>query len=168
MPNHLTFEMKPVKDLLSSLNVESKKSNYGLTIDPFANRKHSYADITNDINPKNNTHFNLCASDFLDKFRDKTVSCVLFDPPYSLRQLKECYDDIGASLTQKHTQTFFSDIKDKIANIIEPGGLVISFGWSSVGMGKNRGFIKEKIILLTHGGMHNDTIITVERRQENG
>lgn len=38
------------------------------------------------------------------------------------------------------------------------------FGWNSGGIGKKYGFEIEKIILIAHGGWHNDTIITIEKK----
>ena len=39
----------------------------------------------------------------------------------------------------------------------------ISFvGWYSGGIGKSNGFEQVKILLVAHGGNHNDTICTVE------
>jgi len=132
------------------------------SLDPFANRNHNYAILTNDINPNHNTHFNECASIFLQRFEDNSIDYILFDPPYSLRQVKECYDSIGIGLTHKESKTFYSNIKEIISKKIKPGGRVISFGWSSVGIGKNRGFKKEELTLICHGGHHNDTIMLSE------
>lgn len=42
--------------------------------------------------------------------------------------------------------------------------IVISFGWNTNGMEINRGFKIEEILLVAHGGAHNDTICTVERK----
>ena len=47
---------------------------------------------------------------------------------------------------------------------IRVGGIAISFGWNSCGIGKKRGFELEEILLICHGGHHNDTIVTVERK----
>jgi hypothetical protein len=157
MPNHLTFKMKPV-----SAFIGEKK---GLTIDPFANRKHGLANITNDLNESCDTHFNLDALSFLKTFESQTVDRLLFDPPYSLRQLKECYDGIGKNITSHESRHFFSDLKNEIERVMKKGGEVFSFGWSSVGMGKKRGFIKNEILILCHGGIHNDTICLKEVKQ---
>lgn len=154
MPNHNTFTMKPAREFI----IKHKK---GLTVDPFA-RDSKIADITNDLNPSFNTTYNLDALEFFKKFNDETIDSVLFDPPYSLRQLKECYNGIGLSLTGHQTRKFYSDIKDEIKRVLRPGGVCISFGWSTVGIGKKRGFSLEEIILLCHGGNHNDTIILKE------
>ena len=41
------------------------------------------------------------------------------------------------------------------------------FGWNSNGVGKVRGFEIIEILLIAHGGSHNDTIVTVERKFTN-
>jgi hypothetical protein len=64
---------------------------------------------------------------------------VLFDPPYSPRQLKECYDNLGLVLHDTKSSVWKS-WKDEIARVIKPNGLCLSFGWSTNGLGKNRGF----------------------------
>lgn len=161
MPNKETFKIKPINDYLKNISKNSPSCEI-ISIDPFARRKHEFALITNDINENNNTDFNECASKFLERFEDNSINLILFDPPYSLRQVKECYDSIGKSLTHFESKKFYSNIRDIISKKIIPGGQVISFGWSSVGMGNKRGFDKEEITLICHGGQHNDTIILRE------
>ena len=156
MPNHLTFKIKPIKSFIKE-NIQE-----GLILDPFANRKSDFNAITNDINPKAETDYHLDALEFLKLWDDESVDSLFFDPPYSLRQLKECYDGIGISLTQHQTNHFFSDLKNEISRIMKKDGVVFSFGWSSVGIGKSRGFEKEQILLVCHGGIHNDTICLLE------
>ena len=88
---------------------------------------------------------------------------MLFDPPYSPRQVKEVYEDIGKETVADNTRMdFWSKCKDEIKRIIKPGGKVICFGWNSMGLGKNRGFEMIRILLVAHGGSKNDTICTVE------
>ena len=148
MPNHNTFSIKPIINFIGEVPKNS--------IDPFA-RNSKIANITNDINPKFDTTHNMDALDFLKRITSESTEMVLFDPPYSLRQLKECYDGIGVSMTQRESQHFFSDLKNEIARITCVGGEVLSFGWNSVGMGKSRGFEIVEIMLVSHGGIHNDT-----------
>jgi len=154
MPNHNTFQMKPVKDFID-INI------IGLSCDPFA-RNSKLANITNDLNPIFETDYNLDALDFLKLWPDNYFDSILFDPPYSLRQLKECYDDVGLALTGHQSRKFYSDIRNEISRILKPSGIVLSFGWSSVGIGKKRGFDLTEILLLCHGGNHNDTICLKE------
>ena len=158
MPNKNTFSISPIKSLLQKY---IKENDYW--IDPFANTS-SFCTVTNDLNNNYNCDFSLNATKFLKLFKNNCADGVLFDPPYSPRQIKECYDSIGLKVSQQDTQSkFWSDCKDEISRIIKPNGVVISFGWNSNGIGKSRGFKIEEILIVPHGGNHNDTICTVER-----
>lgn len=163
MPSKNTFSIKPIKEMLQQEITE------GIWIDPFANGN-KFATITNDLNSKFDTDYHMDALDFLKMIKqmvlDKeiVVSGVLFDPPYSPRQIKESYESVGLD-TQGGKLTrasFWSNLKEEIKDIVCDGGKVISFGWNSMGMGKTRGFDITKILLVPHGGNHNDTICTVE------
>lgn len=156
MPSRHTFTIKPIAALLSQHPIDEE------WVDPFAGFN-SPAGITNDLNPDVPSLHHLPALDFLRGLEDRTAPGVLFDPPYSSRQVAECYRSIGREVTAEDTRaTFWSHCKDEIARVIRPGGTVISFGWSSQGMGKTRGFEMTEILLVPHGGPHYDTIVTVE------
>jgi len=159
MPSHLTFQIKPIKELLDSIVL----LDGAVWLDPFA-RDSKRATFTNDINPDTTADFHFDALKWLRSFDDASIDGVLFDPPYSLRQLKECYEGIGSAMTSHESNYFFSDLKNEISRIVKPGGCVVSFGWSSGGIGKSRGFQIERVLLVPHGGIHNDTIVTVDRR----
>lgn len=156
MPNSETFSIKPIKELLQS------EVTTGIWLDPFA-RNSKVATITNDLNPACGTDYHMEAGDFLRQFSQEYADGILFDPPYSPRQIKECYQGIG--LTEYNTKMdFYSSVKDEVTRVVKRGGKVVSFGWSSMGMGKNRGFEMIKILMIPHGGNKNDTIVTVERK----
>lgn len=156
MPNKNTFDILPIKQLILEEKTE------GLWIDPFAN-KNKFATITNDLNPEFDTDYNMDALDFLKMFEDHSVDGVLYDPPYSPRQVSECYNDFGYDVTWETTNaSFWSNQKKELARIIKIGGKIITFGWNSGGIGKNNGFEITRILLVPHGGWHNDTICTVE------
>lgn len=157
MPNKHTFLVKPIRDLIS------EEMTSGLWVDPFAGW-HSLASITNDLNPSAPTDFHVSALDFLRLFEDESVDGVLFDPPYSPRQVRECYDGFSEAIQWDGRATFWSDAKDECARILKVGGTAISFGWNSMGLGKTRGFDITRILLVPHGGIHNDTICTVETK----
>jgi hypothetical protein len=53
---------------------------------------------------------------------------------------------------------------DAITDKIRPGGLAISWGWNSNGFCKRRGYELIHMVVVAHGGHHNDTICTVERK----
>ena len=160
MPNKWTFTIKPIRDLLKRYNVGNG------WIDPFAG-EHSPAEITNDLNPKRNADYNLHAEMFVRLLSDNKYKGCLFDPPYSPHQTKECYEGIGINMKYEDDGRHgWSKTKKQIANIIEPSGLCISFGWNTVGIGKKAGFEIIEILLVSHGIGHNDTIVTVEKKKE--
>lgn len=156
MPNKNTFDIKPIKEL-----IQSELTN-GTWIDPFANQN-KLAAITNDLNPDFNTDYHMDALDFLKTFQNESVDGVLYDPPYSPRQVTECYQGVGMNVTSETTRaSFWGNQKKEISRIVKPGGKVITFGWNSGGIGRKYGFEITRILLVPHGGWHNDTICTVE------
>jgi hypothetical protein len=160
MPNKNTFDIPPIYQLIMSEMTE------GLWIDPFAN-KNKIATITNDLNTEFDTDYHLDALDFLKTFDDNSVDGVLYDPPYSPRQISECYNHVGIATTNETTQSsYWSNQKKQIARIVKSGGKVISFGWNSGGIGDKYGFNITRILLVPHGGWHNDTICTVEVKRK--
>ena len=157
MPSRHTFLIKPIANLLSRYVIDSKG-----WIDPFAG-ENSIAEITNDMNPNKPAKFHLHAKEFVKQLTGEYKG-VLFDPPYSLRQVKECYEDIGVKLFADDAQRFPQNVKELIAPKIKNDGIAITFGWNSQGFGKNLGFEIIEILLVPHGGSHHDTIVTVERK----
>jgi hypothetical protein len=162
MPNSNTFDIKCINKLIH------KYLKYEMvSIDPFAN-KCNLAKITNDLNPEYDTDFHLDAVDFLKQFEDNSVDFVFYDPPYSLRQVSECYKNVGIPVTMETTQSSWRTKHiNEISRIIKTEGIVMCFGWNSSGIGKKRGFELIEILLVAHGGSHNDTIVTVERKITN-
>lgn len=159
MPSPNTFSIKPIKEIIHT-HIEGCET----VIDPFANTS-KIATITNDLCPDYNTDYHMDALDFLKMFEDNSVDAVLYDPPYSLRQVSECYKNVGIPVTMKTTQSSWRRKHlDEIKRIVKPNGKVLCFGWNSAGVGKTRGFELIEILLVAHGGSHNDTIVTVERK----
>lgn len=157
MPNSRTFSIKPIRELIDKY-ISDKK----LVIDPFANNNR-IANITNDIDPDFDADYHLDAIDFLKVFEDQSVDCVLYDPPYSPRQVSECYTKLGKTVNMQTTQaSYWSNQKEQIGRIVKHGGVVITCGWNSGGIGKKYGFEIVEILMVAHGGWHNDTIVTVE------
>lgn len=163
MPNSNTFSIAPIRDLILG------QISGGTIIDPFANnatlREHmsDVRYITNDLNTEYNTDYHLDAIDFLRIFEDSSIDVVLYDPPYSPRQVSECYKSLGKTVNMQTTQSsYWSQQKKEISRIVRHGGKVITFGWNSGGIGSKYGFTIETILMVAHGGWHNDTICTVD------
>ena len=87
--------------------------------DPFANRNR-LAKFVNDLDPEMETEFNMDAIDFLKTFEDNSLDLVFFDPPYSPRQVSECYKKLGKTVNMQTTQSsFWSNMKIEIARILK-------------------------------------------------
>jgi hypothetical protein len=158
MPSAQTFKIKPIAELLK----EEINTNKEIWLDPFSGNN-SPAQYRNDLNDESNAQDHEDAIEWLKKHQ--TADGILLDPPYSKRQISEHYKARGMKVTGWHTSSGWSAaIKDEAARIIKKGGRAICFGWSSMGLGKNRGFKMDRILLVPHGGDHNDTIVTVETK----
>ena len=166
MPNSNTFDIKPINKLITKYIELVKIDNpNAVIIDPFANRN-KLANITNDLDEAFDTDCHLDALEFLKMFEDNSVDMVLFDSPYSPRQAPECYKKLGMTVDHKTTQSSYcANLKKEIGRIVKSDGYVITFAWNSGGIGKTLGFEIKEILLVAHGGWHNDTICTVEKKR---
>jgi hypothetical protein len=165
MPSADTFSVKPIGEFVArylALPGPRWKS-----IDPFA-RNSKMADWRNDLDPSTEAEYHLDAAEFCHSMANAGVQCflALFDPPYSPRQISECYKGFGREVTTADTQNsaLYKRVRDALDPLIVPGGIVLSFGWQSVGMGIGRGYELIETMLVSHGGAHNDTICIAERK----
>lgn len=85
---------------------------------------------------------------------------VVFDPPYNLRKSREKYFGVYTSELRK--------IKTELPSIINTGGTVISYGYDTTGMGRQRGFELIHVCVVNHSGDHNDTLCIIEKKIQNG
>lgn len=156
MPSADTFSVKPIGDFV-------RKYMHGVSVDPFARNKR-WATHTNDLNPTTAAEHHMDAVDFLSMLSDRgeVADVVIFDPPYSPRQVTECYADAGLKASAMDTgANFYKRTRDAIRPLCKLGTVVLSFGWNSCGMGDC--FEQIEILLVAHGGAHNDTICLAER-----
>ena len=134
MPNSETFLLPPVIALLNKYLVGKE-----CIVDPFA-RNNTFATITNDLNPNTTAQYHLKAEDLV-KNAPMIADVVLFDPPYSPRQISEVYQMIGKECGKEETQNarLYKTVKDGLDLMLKPGGIAICFGWNSMGFGLKRG-----------------------------
>ena len=162
MPNHETFSVMPIYNFVQSYLAASK-----ISIDPFARNKR-WATHTNDLNSATEAEHHMDAEKFLLMLAGRGVKAdlIIFDPPYSPRQISECYKSVGLEVGMKETQSalLYQRVRNAIMTVATEGAIVLSFGWNSVGMGKRHSFEQIEIMLCCHGGAHNDTICLAERR----
>ena len=157
-PSAWTFTIKPIRDL-----VDRYVGTGAGWIDPFAG-DNSPAEFTNDQHPHRRATYHMDAEEFC-KTLPGPFDGVLFDPPYSYRQVSEHYKSIGMRARSIDTSAnYYNRVMNAVCDKIRPGGYAISCGWNSNAFGKNRGFEIVEILLVAHGSNHNDTIVTVERK----
>lgn len=155
MPNSNTFDILPIKQLIQYYHHKN-------SIDPFAN-KNRIATVTNDIVPEYGCDFSMDATEFLKTFPENSIDLVLYDPPYSPRQVTESYKKVGRTVNMQTTQaSYWADQKKEIGRVLKKGGHCITCGWNSGGIGAKYGLSIVEILLVPHGGWHNDTIVTVD------
>lgn len=156
MPSPNTFSIRPIKALIE------RYIDGGVWVDPFCRDScfKTHCAWTNDLNPAYSGTHNMDALEFLDSFDTASVDGVLFDPPFSPRQVKEAYQGFGPCDT---TRRFYSRRKAAAARILRPGGVAIVCGWNSLGLGKKNGAEIIEVLLVNHGDQ-NDTIVTVCRK----
>lgn len=155
MPSPHTFSIAPIADLLDRW----LPKDVNTIIDPFSGDS-TRAGVRNDLRD------GLEACEWLTKIAEtkQMFNAALVDPPYSPRQISECYKGVGRKVTQTDTQTaaLYKRVKTYLDTLLVPGGIAICFGWNSVGFGKARNYKLLEVLLVCHGGAHNDTIVTVE------
>lgn len=136
MPNSNTFDVKPIGDFVRRYLAESK-----ISVDPFSRDKR-WATHTNDLDPTTKAESHEDAEKFVQRLAEEgtLADLVIFDPPYSPRQMSECYKKVGIEVGMRGTQNgpLYSRVRDAIALIVPSGGYVLSFGWNSSGMGKKQ------------------------------
>ena len=156
MPSRWTFQIKPIGQF-----VDKWLDGCGLVVDPFAG-KTQRGHLNNDMG-MGGVDANEWLTSLLPEYESK-VDAVLFDPPYSPRQIKECYDSIGLKATTADTQSGRrnKEVRDILTRLLKPGGIALSFGWSSSGFGIK--FKTLEILLCRHGGAHNDTICVAQQK----
>ncbi len=152
MPSSATSSMKPVAELLDY---------YGAGLnwcDPFSGDD-TRCQFRNDYK-----HSKMDSFDWADSVPAE-LDGVFIDPPYSPRQVAEHYRDWrDGKPSQVDTQNIYARAYGAFASKIKPGGYLITAGWHSNGFGNKNEFKLLEVVLIAHGGAHNDTILTVEKR----
>jgi hypothetical protein len=162
-PNKATFTMPPVRKFLRQWLVGGN-----VIIDPFAANE-TFGTLTNDIDPETTAMYHMEARDFLNMLVEKKVKAdrIIFDPPHGPVQISRAYKKAGKKATREDTQLskLKHDCRNLFRKLATPDCIIISFGWNTAHMGK--GWDTEEILLVNHGGDHNDTICTAQRATQN-
>lgn len=170
MPHGNTFRIKPIRELVEA----TIRAHPGVWIDPFANDSavRRLLTLTNDINPDMPTDRHMDALAFLQSLETDSVDGIIFDPPFSIHQINTVYAGFGDEKPVKQSTRYYVEM----LRVLRDGGKVITCGWNSNGMPatlkrdeigrrvkgkKNTGCALEKLLVVAHGGGHNDTLVCV-------
>lgn len=150
-----TFQVTTIRDIV-------ERHLEGETLNLFAGKtklNHSDRITRNDINTDLDTDYHFEAKDALEYFDPNSFDTVILDPPFSIRNSILKYDG-------EHVGRW-GLVADAVNELVRPGGIVISFGHNSTGLGKTRGYRKEKLFIFNHKGGHHDTMCLIERQVNN-
>lgn len=155
MPSRWTFSVPPIKRF-----VEKWLVGAAVVVDPFCGQS-SYGTLRNDLSNDGG----MDAAEWCEALvatHERKADAVLFDPPYSPRQIAECYQAVRRNPTMEDTQSarLYRRVREPLKRLLKPGGVALSFGWQSSGFGKE--FETREILLVRHGGAHNDTICVAQ------
>ena len=74
---------------------------------------------------------------------------------------------LNKTVTMNDTNSgYFVKFKNEIARILKPNGICITCCWNTNGIGKKYGFEIDEILIVAHGGNHNDTLVTIEKKEK--
>ena len=158
MPNAETFSVKPIGEFVRR-HLEGRRA----VLDPFA-RNTRFGTCTNDISTDTTAQFHMKAVDFLDMLvsEGRKFDAILFDPPYSPRQISECYQKQGLKVAQTDTQlsAMTKQCRLRFSRLAVHGCVCLTFGWQTVSVGPH--WRMAEILIVPHGGAHNDTLCTAQ------
>lgn len=97
MPSPRTFSIPPIRDLIARVTAGAS-----VIVDPFA-RNSLVGTVRNDLDEETDAQYHMDATDFLRGLPDASADAVLYDPPYSPRQIEECYRRLGRSVSWRDT-----------------------------------------------------------------
>lgn len=155
LPSRWTFQVPPIRRF-----VERWTADAAVIVDPFCGQS-TFHTHGNDL-----ARGGMKAEDFLDHLVAGGVvaDVVIFDPPYSPRQIAECYRSAGLVACRADTQNaaLYRRVRQRLSALLKPGGVALSFGWQSGGFGKQWPTLE--VLIVQHGGAHNDTFCVAQQK----
>lgn len=145
---------------------EKTPGNQALILDLFA-RKCPWGTIRNDLNKKflEKGYTNMCkdANECLLEFKNGEVDLILLDPPFSDRQDKDKYDEVGRASLYTDPR-YMSCLGKQMFRVLTPGGLIVKAGFNS-----NKpcdGLIMRALFISRYGASRNDVLFTVWQKTQ--
>ncbi len=137
-----------------------EKQAEGVVLNLFAGKTRlKLKEVRVDLSPEYEPDYCMDCVEFLKmwiKEKRPLFDTIILDPPYNARKAMEKYHG-------KYTTKWIQVLK-LAGQVLKPKGKAILLSFNSVGFSKKKGFKKEAICLVCHGGGQNDTIILIERK----
>ncbi|MFB6300545.1 MAG: hypothetical protein ABEH65_09820 [Halobacteriales archaeon] len=118
--------------------------------------------VRNDVDETIEATYHVNAADIAAHVEAESFGTIVLDPPLIARAPTDGQTTQPAGHTIAPAD--LDRIKTQVAELVEGGGTVITFGRNSSGLGSTRGFEKREICLINHPGSFDDTIAVVEGR----
>lgn len=132
----------------------------GKVADLFArNSRLASPGLSNDIDPNTSADVHMDVFDFLDTIPAGSLDMVIIDPPWSKNQGRKLYHNKSIDLA------WIPRIRRSAGTKLRAGGVMVCLGWDGCGAGDTSGFELERVIVCSHGGTRNATIMTVDRKR---
>lgn len=157
MPSRWTFQIKPIREWIGKYWTPD-----AVSVDPFAGTS-ELATYSNDWG-----RGGIDAEEWAQGLADRGIKAdlIFWDPPYSPRQIAECYKGLGLKATMADTQNaaLYSRVRKPLSQLAQGNRTtLLTFGWSTSGFGKE--WVPIDVLIVRHGGAHNDTICTAHMLQ---
>lgn len=167
-----TFDIKPIKEFLleeffKKINTNPEVEKTVLNI--FAGKNSINQNwsnvwiINNDISDEFESDTKIEAIEFLKGFKNESIEMIIFDPPFNLDMHKKLY--LGIDQYSNYGKWIW-DIKKEIARVLIIGGVCFSCGYETNGIGAIKGFEKDKLLVVAHGGLLRDTFCYTEIKRD--
>ena len=156
--NRYTFEIPVVSELLDRYMGDGVG-----WADPFAGHS-AIAEFRNDLDPTSPQPSHEDAKEWVSDL-PSGLNGVVLDPPYTKEQISRHYKEAGKHATSLDTSNnFYARVQDVVAKKVRPDGIVISFGYTGIGLGRGRCFAEVEVLVLVHGAGHYATHVVVEKK----
>lgn len=155
-PSAWTFSILPIREW-----IDAHVSGADSIVDPFAGQS-TIGTERNDLGQGGED-----APVWLARLSDagRVFDVALFDPPYSPRQMAEVYASVGRTgMDISQNARLYSACGREMARIVRPGGKCLRFGWCSSAPSPDDWILRDMLVVC-HGGAHNDTICTAWERR---
>ena len=110
--------------------------------------------VRNDLDESIDADLHVDAGEISAHVEPASFQTAIFDPPFSVFQANRTYEG--------ETVGYDRRIKEEIDEVLEPGGRVLQFGYTSTAMPSDLGYRRAEVVVFNTYGRMNDIIGTLD------